>query len=241
MNESKVRFRPVEVVIEEIKKYNLRNIAIHSDTATQNKKWIYAFCKALKELPFRVRLVSNSRVDTVDPDLLREMKSAGWWMICYGIESGNDKVLEMNKKEATVEDARKAVKWAKEAGLKVWGYHMLGMFGDTKETMEQTLRLSRQLPFDIVNFAISAPYPGTEWGKIAEDKGWMVDKRWEAYDQNYSAQVSQPGCTPDDVKRIQRKAYLRWYLSWRGLKFLLNSFKLEYLSYFWKTAIDHLR
>ena len=241
MNESKVRFRPVATVIEEIKKYRLRNIAIHSDTATQNKKWIYDFCDALKQLPFKVRIVSNSRVDTVDRELLKEMRSAGWWMVCYGIESGNDEVLRMNKKEATVEQAKQAVKWAKEAGLKVWGYFMLGMFGDNQRTMEDTVRLSLSLPCDIVNFAISAPYPGTEWGRIAESKGWMVDKRWEAYDQNYSAQVSQPDCPPDLIRRTQRKAYLRWYLSWRGLKFLLSSFKLEYLSYFWKTIGDHLR
>lgn len=241
MNESKVRFRPVATIIEEIKKYGLRNIAIHSDTATQNKKWIYDFCRALRELPFKVRIVSNSRVDTVDRELLREMRSAGWWMICYGIESGNNEVLKMNKKEATIEQAKQAVKWAKEAGLKVWGYFMLGMYGDNKKSMLETMQLSQALPLDIVNFAISAPYPGTLWGKIAEDKGWLVDKRWEAYDQNYSAQVSQPGCEPDVIKRIQRKAYLRWYLSWRGIRFLISSFKLEYLSYFWKTMKDHLR
>ena len=241
MNESKVRFRPVEVVIEEIKRYNLRNIAIHSDTATQNKRWIYEFCKALKELPFRVRIVSNSRVDTVDKELLKEMRSAGWWMICYGIESGNDKVLAMNKKEATVEEAKKAVKWAKEAGLKVWGYFMLGMYGDTRETMEDTLRLSRALPCDIVNFAISAPYPGTEWGRIAEERGWLMDKRWEAYDQNYSAQVNQPDCSTQLIRAFQRKAYFRWYLSWRGLKFFLNGFRPQYFSYFLNTIRDHLR
>jgi len=241
MNERVVRFRKVETVIEEIKKYKLQNIAIHSDTATQNKKWIYEFCKELKKLPFKVRIVSNSRVDTVDRDMLKEMRSAGWWMICYGVESGNDKVLEMNRKEATVEQAKQAVKWAKEAGLKVWGYFMLGMYGDTKETMQDTIRLSLSLPCDIVNFAISAPYPGTEWGKIAESKGWLVDKRWEAYDQNYSAQVSQPDCPPDLIRRTQRKAYLSWYLSWRGVKFLLNSFRPEYISYYWNTIKDHLR
>lgn len=241
MNESKVRFRPVETVIEEIKKYGLRNIAIHSDTATQNKRWIYDFCRELKRLPFKVRIVSNSRVDTVDFELLREMRSAGWWMICYGIESGNDKVLEMNRKEATVEDARMAIKWAKEAGLRVWGYFMLGMYGDSRHTMEETINLSLSQPLDIVNFAVSAPYPGTEWGRIAEREGWLLDKRWEAYDQNYSAQVEQPNCSIKLIKEMQKKAYFKWYLSWRGLKFLISSFKLEYLSYFWKTMKDHLR
>ena len=241
MNESKVRFRPVETVIEEIRKYRLQNIAFHADTATMNKKWIYDFCDKVEKLPFKVRIVTNSRVDTVDQDMLTRMKSAGFWMICYGCESGDNEVLRMNKKEATVEQAKKAVRWAKKAGLRVWGYFMLGMYGDTRESMERTIQLSLSEPFDIVNFAISAPYPGTEWGHIAEENGWLMDKRWEAYDQNYSAQVSQPGCDIDMVRRTQRRAYLQWYASLRGLKFLMDGFRPEYISYFWNTIRDHLR
>lgn len=241
MNESKVRYRPVETVIEEIRKYKLTNIAFHADTATMNRKWIYDFCDQVEKLPFKVRIVTNSRVDTVDLDMLKRMRKAGLWMVCYGVESGDNEVLKMNKKEATVEQARQAVKWAKEAGLRVWGYFMLGMYGDTEETMEQTINLSLSEDFDIVNFALSAPYPGTEWGSIAESNGWLLDKRWEAYDQNYSAQVSQPECSIKLVKDMQKKAYLRWYLSWRGLKFLSSSFRPEYFSYFWNTIRDHLR
>ena len=118
---------------------------------------------------------------------------------------------------------------------------MLGMYGDTIKTMQETISLATSEQFDIVNFAISAPYPGTEWGKISESNGWLVDKRWEAYDQNYSAQVSQPECSIEDVKKAQKMAYLRWYLSYRGLRFLAKSFRPEYLSYFYNTIRDHLR
>lgn len=241
MNESKVRYRPVDTVIEEIERYHLTNIAFHADTATMNKGWIYEFCDKLEKLPFKVRIVTNSRVDTVDPDMLSRMRSCGFWMVCYGIESGNNEVLKMNKKEATVEQAEKAVKWAKKAGLKVWGYFMLGMYGDSKRTMQDTINLSKRLPCDIVNFAISAPYPGTEWGHIAESNGWLKDSRWEAYDQNYSAQVSQPDCSIEDVRIYQKQAYREWYLGWRGLKFFSQSFRPEYLNYYWNTIKDHLR
>jgi len=241
MNESKTRHRPVETVIEEIRRYNLRNIAFHADTATMNKRWIYDFCDAVEKLPFKVRIVTNSRVDTVDLDMLKRMRRAGFWMVCYGVESGDDEVLRLNKKEATVEQARQAVRWAKEAGLRVWGYFMLGMYGDTRASMERTIKLSKAESFDIVNFAVSAPYPGTEWGQIAEGRGWLMDKRWEAYDQNYSAQVSQPECSIELVKHMQRRAYLSWYASHRGLKFMLDGFRPEYLSYFFNTIRDHLR
>jgi len=238
--ERKARYRNVDSIIEEIEKYKLKNFIFHADTTTLNHKWLLQLCSRLRGLPFRCRIVSNSRVDTVNPEILKEMKSAGWWMIAYGCESGDDRVLEMNKKEATVDQARKAIRWTKEAGIKSWGYFMLGMYGDTRNSMEKTVELSLSEPFDIVNFSIAAPYPGTEWGNISEKKGWLVDKRWEAFDQNYSAQVNQPECDPSLVKSFQRKAYLRWYLSRRGFKFATNGLRLEYLSYFLSTAKAHL-
>ena len=124
--------------------------------------------------------------------------------------------------------------------MRVWGYFMLGMYGDSPITMQRTIDFACELAPNIANFAISAPYPGTEWGEIAEAKGWLVDKRWEAYDQNYSAQVSQPKCDISTIRRFQKKAYLRWYFSSRGIRFLLSGFRPEYLGYFYSTIKDHL-
>ena len=118
---------------------------------------------------------------------------------------------------------------------------MLGMYSDNAKTMQKTINLACELDADICNFAISAPYPGTEWGHIAETSGWLKDSRWEAYDQNYSAQVSQPNCTLELVQEYQKRAYYQWYLSHRGIKFLANSFRPEYFDYFVRTICDHLR
>ena len=239
--ERKIRYRKVESVIEEIVKYRLTNFILHGDTMTLNRAWIFEFCKRLRELPFKVRIVSNSRVDCVDLEMLKEMKSAGWWMVSYGVESGDNRVLALNKKEATVEQARQAIRWTKEAGIKVWTYMMIGMLGDNEESMNKTIDLACELDADICNFSVSAPYPKTEFGDIAEEKGWIKDTNWNAFDQNYSAQVDQPGCSRDLVRQYQRKAYFSWYLSHRGLKFALNGLKPEYLSYFIKSALNHLR
>jgi len=242
MNESVTRHRPVETVIEEIFRHELRNIAFHADTSTVSKEWIMKFCEQIiLMIPWKVKWICNSRVDTVDQEMLHAMKKAGCWMICYGIESGDDKVLEMNKKEATVEQARNAVRMAKRAGIQVWGYFMLGMFGDDRGSMARTIRLACSEDFDIVNFAISAPYPGTEWGRISEREGWLADNRWESYDQNYSAQVNQPGCSRELVLEFQKKAYRKWYFSWRGLRFIIRGFRPEYIQYFIDVIKNHLR
>jgi Fe-S oxidoreductase len=149
------------------------------------------------------------------------MKDAGCWMICYGIESGDDKVLAMNKKGATCEQAKEAVKWTKEAGIKVWGYFMLGLYGDTYESMCRTISFARSLRVDIANFAVSAPYPGTEWNKIATAMGNNLHD--STFDQNFSAVVSQPDCPAELVRRMQKRAYLRWFISFRGLRMFLTN------------------
>lgn len=218
MYEGEVRYRSVDSVIEEIKRYGLRNIALHADTATLNKEWMYEFCR---KIPDGVRWICNSRVDTVDPIMLRRMKNSGCWMICYGIESGDNRVLEMNKKGATCEQAKQAVEWAKEAGIKVWAYGMLGLYGDTKESMQRTIDFICGLKVDIANFAVSAPYPGTEWNSIAQGMG--NDLHDSTFDQNFSSIVSQPACPSSLVRDMQRKAYFQWYFSLRGLMIFLRN------------------
>ena len=237
--QSRVRYRPVQAIVDEIKRYRLTNIAFHADTATVNRKQMLDLCGEFMNLPWRIRWICNSRVDTVDLELLQAMKSAGCWMVCYGVESGNDTVLKMNKKEATVAQAEQAVRWAKQAGLKVWTYMMLGMYGDTKETMDETINLACRLEGDICNFALAAPYPGTEWGRVAQAQGWLSDTRWEAYDQNVSAIVDQPDCSHHDVLKAQKQAYRRWYGSWRGVKFFLNAWRPQYTRFLFNVARNH--
>jgi radical SAM superfamily enzyme YgiQ (UPF0313 family) len=176
-------------------------------------------------------------VDTVDESLLSAMKRAGCWMICYGIESGDDEVLYLNRKGATCEQAKKAVKAAKKVGIKVWGYFMLGLFGDNAKTMERTIRFAEDLRVDIANFAVSAPYPGTEWNRIARRSNWLSDDM--VFDQNYAAVVEQPDCPSSLVHDMQKEAYLRWFLSWKGLKLLLCD--LRNLGFFIRVAADHIR
>jgi radical SAM superfamily enzyme YgiQ (UPF0313 family) len=155
-------------------------------------------------------------------------------MICYGIESGDDKVLAMNKKGATCEQAKKAVKWTKEAGIKVWGYFMLGLYGDTHESMCRTINFAISLGVDIANFAVSAPYPGTEWNSVAKGLGNSLHD--STFDQNFSAVVSQPACPASLVRSMQKQAYLRWFISLRGLMMFLSNPR-----FFFHAILDHIR
>lgn len=236
---NRVRYRSANSIVQEIRQYGLHNVAFHADTATVNRERMLEICRLM---PSGVRWICNSRVDTVDSEMLHAMKAAGCWMICYGIESGNDRVLQMNEKGkgATVEQAKQAVRWTKEAGIKVWGYFMLGLYGDNESSMLDTLDLALSLPLDIANFSLAAPYPGTRWGDIAASNGWLSDTSWSAYDQNVSAIVDQPDCSHQDVLRMQRQAYRKWYFSPRGLRFFMRAYRPEYTRFFWNAIREHL-
>ncbi|MDP3732703.1 MAG: radical SAM protein, partial [Candidatus Omnitrophota bacterium] len=233
MWERKVRTRSAKSIFEELKyihKLGIRNFMFHSDTFTIDRDVVIELCRMITDSGLKLRWCCNSRVDTVDEEMLRWMKKAGCWLITYGIETASDKILQNAKKggSATVENAKRIVRLTKKNGIKVWGYFIIGLPGETRETMKATSRFARRLPFDIVNFAVAAPYPGTEFYKIVKENGWLESDRWEDFDQNYSAIVSYPGLSSKDIIKGIRNAYLRWFLRPGGIyKFLKGISNLE--------------
>ena len=132
---AKLRRRSVERVRDEIRRnvevHGVRELFFWSDTFTLDKRYVIELCDAIE--PLGVSWASNSRVDTIDPELAAAMRRAGCWMISFGIESGDQATLDRAGKGATVEDAERAVRVAKEAGIKVAGHFVLGIPGRRKK------------------------------------------------------------------------------------------------------------
>lgn len=241
------RTRSAESILEELKyldKIGVSNLVFHSDTFTLHRDIVMELCNLIVREGLRLRWCCNSRVDTVDEELLRNMKMAGCWMIMYGIENASQEILKNVKKggNTTMQQARKAVIWAKKAGIKVWGYFVIGLPGETKYTIDETINFARSLPLDIVNFAVGTPYIGTEFYEQAKKNKWLESEDWEDFDQNYSAIVSYPGLTAQDIKKAIMKAYLKWYVRPRGMLAFLKGFSdVESVRTLFKIGIQHLR
>ncbi len=222
----------------------VNNIMFHSDTFTYHRDVVMELCDMIVSNGLKVRWCCNSRVDTIDEELLEKMAKAGCWMIMYGLESGSQEVLTNVKKglKATVEQGRKAVEMTHAAGIKVWGYFIIGLPGETKKTIKETIRFSKSLPLSLANFAVGAPYIGTEFFAQAKEKGWLQSEEWEDFDQNYSAIVSYPELSAKDVKRGILRAYLSWYLRPTGIKALLKGVSnWETLKTLFRVGVQHLR
>jgi len=161
----KVRSRSVDNVIEEIAQlihnFSIKGIFILDDTFTFNKNFVIQFCEEVLRRNFNLQFAINSRVNTIDEEMLTILKKAGVVTIMYGIESGNQTVLDNIKKKITIEQIRKAIISTKNKGINVYGYFMIGSPEESLSSLKDTFSLVRKLPFDEVQFSMATPYVGT--------------------------------------------------------------------------------
>ena len=133
----------------------------------------------------KITWTCNSRVDYVDEEMLRLMGRAGCTLISWGIESGNELILKKAHKGYKMEQAHKALHWAHKAGIKNWGYFIIGLPGETVETINETMAISKKLPLDIALFHVAAPYPGTPFFfEVVENDWFREGTNWEEVDMD---------------------------------------------------------
>lgn len=219
----KPRYRPVEKVVDEIagavSRYDIRDYFIWADTFTLNRQYVQDFCRTILDRQLAIAWTCNSRVDTLDQETLALMKRAGLWMISFGIESGDDSILAGTGKRTTVKQSRQVIPMAHEMGIKTAGHFMLGLPGETSETMKATLDLALALPLDIAQFYAATPFPGTELYDEAAKRGWLKS---EAVMSQSTPVLELPGLTIKDIDSYRRYAYRKFYLRPRIIRGLLS-------------------
>ena len=196
---------------------DVKEVVIEDDTFTANKKRVLEICRLLveKKLNKRLKWLCNARVG-LDLDTMKAMKKAGCRLIIPGIESGNQQILDNIKKGTKVEEFYDYVSNAKKAGLLIHACYMVGNPGETRQTMEETLRLALKLNTDTAQFFPLKPYPGTEAYQWALENGY-IDSNYEDYiapDGTISAGLSLPGLSSEEMvafcEHAQKKYYLRF-------------------------------
>lgn len=163
---ARLRFRSIANVMEEIDllvdEYDVEYLLIKDDTFTWKKSRVEEFCNELKMRHPSLKWHCMGRVNNVDYDLLKKMKDAGLNDIFFGIESGNKDVLKKSQKGITLEQAQKAVEACDKLKISTFGGFIIGLPGDTRETMEQTIQFAKSLPLTMAGFSVMIPYPGTK-------------------------------------------------------------------------------
>jgi anaerobic magnesium-protoporphyrin IX monomethyl ester cyclase len=130
-------------------------------------------CEYILKERIDISWVCMSRVDAIDKDILGIMKAAGCHQICFGVESGDEQILENIEKKISLEKVEKAVALTKKAGIDVRASFMLGNPGETENTLKKTIAFAIKLEPNIASFNITTPYPGTKLHSWAKENGYL--------------------------------------------------------------------
>jgi len=176
-----VRYRSIENVLGEIQqvqhKYGTVQFCFKDDTFIIDRQRVLDFCRQIKSRG-GINWECNARVNLIDETLLAKMKSAGCNSIKVGIESGSERILDsVMQKGITVAQIRKAARAMRKAGIHWTGYFMMGLPTETKEEMQQTLCLMRQIKPDFASLSVYEPFPGTQLYASGLEMGYVADDR----------------------------------------------------------------
>lgn len=216
-----VRLRSAENVLDEIeevvRRHGAREINFVDETLTINRGRIEAICEGLIRRNIKIGWKCSTRVDRVDQDLLRLMKKSGCFYVGYGVESGVQATLDRLKKGITLEQTRAAFKYAREAGITTMAYFMMNVPGETREDIEQSIRFSREIKTDFLNFELIKPYGGTKIRKAIEESPDIkinhdLWEEWEAYSAGNHLFYVQDGLDEDYLADAYKRAVKNFYL-----------------------------
>jgi radical SAM superfamily enzyme YgiQ (UPF0313 family) len=187
---AKVRYHGIARVVAELQnlaKLKFHQINIADDLFTANQNHCLAVCEEILKRNLEINWTSFARVDTVSEKLLSRMKAAGCTAVSFGIESANPDILKTIKKGITVEQIRNAVRICRRVGISPYASFILGLPGETPETIKETTDFAANLQQEglAYGFHILAPFPGTEVREKKDELGIRIlTDDWSKYDAN---------------------------------------------------------
>ena len=207
----KFRERSTKSIVAEIqecmKKYNYRSFYFIDDLFTLNPRRVGEICSEIMRKKLNIRWQCLARVKDLTYEMLINMKKAGCSQVNLGIESGNQGILNKIKKGTTIQQAKTAVRCCKKVGIKTKGYFMFGLPGDTRETMEDTLNLARELELNDMMFSIATPFPGTElWQSINQNNVDLSKAFYYTDSKNLNILYNLSDATDYEIIAMHKKA-----------------------------------
>jgi anaerobic magnesium-protoporphyrin IX monomethyl ester cyclase len=206
------------------KAYGIREFMVYDDNFVMYRQNLKRLLDMLIDEKIDMTWVCNARVDMVNEEVLNLMAHAGCWQISYGIETGNQDIMDRLGKKITKERVHKAIELTRKAGIRTVGYFMVGNFGETQETIDETIKFACDLGLDDFRMSFFTPLPGTRAYSEAEKFG-EFENDWGK--MNLFSPVFIPhGMTKqqliDSQKIAIRKFFFRPRAVWSYLKMVRN-------------------
>lgn len=203
--------------VDLVERYGATRIIFANPTFTADRQYVGALCRAMIDtgLSGRLRWHCSTRIDMLDRELLMAMKQAGCELLGLGLESGTQGVLDSVGKGFTLEDIERGVAEIRASGIISSANFILGLPGETRETILRTIDFALGLELDFATFSVFIPLPGSELVRSMEAEGGhrILSHRWEDYDtQTGASLIQRDGLSAAALTRLHFLAYLRFYL-----------------------------
>lgn len=219
--ERRWRMRSPEDVVREwqwlVEDLGAAEIGVLDDSFNIDRQRVLDICdllieKKLTDVPWI--MINGVRANLVDEELLARMKAAGCIRTAFGVESGNQEILDsVIHKGLTMDQVRRAFDAARAVGMQTIGFFIVGMPGETEETIDETIDFACELNPVVANFSIATPFPGTEMHRTVLQKGRLLVEDYDDYVFfEGKARFEMDGLPTDLVERKWKEAHRRFYL-----------------------------
>jgi anaerobic magnesium-protoporphyrin IX monomethyl ester cyclase len=178
------RFNSAQYLYEHLRylkdRWNIRHVNFYDDQFTFHRQRVVDFCALMADKPLGMTFNCAVRAEHIDPELLRTMKAAGCWMMSLGIETGDPNLLAQHRQNSDLDLLAQRIREIKRAGIRTKGLLMMGLPGETEESIQRSMKYVFSLPIDDFNLTKFTPFPGSpvhekirEHGTFDEDPSKM--------------------------------------------------------------------
>lgn len=229
---SNIRKQSPELVIEEMKsvidRYNIRHFIILDDTLTLDRKHILKICELIKKEKLDITFEGSTRADLIDEEIISKLVDAGLIRLSFGLESVNENIRRIMRKGIPLDSYIYANKLTNKYGVETLNSCMIGLPGETKDTVRETLSFLRDShEIKQANISIAVPYPGTALYDMARNGEYGLKLIVDDFSKfiRYNNAVMQVGdLSPDELIKLQNDAFASIYLAhWRWRPVLKKS------------------
>ncbi|MEW5896866.1 MAG: radical SAM protein [Nanoarchaeota archaeon] len=230
----KFRARSPENIIQEIKllkdKYHIKEFQIWDDNFTLNRDRAIKFCDLLikEKIDLEWWCPNGLRIETLDEELLKKMKQSGLYALAVGIESGSEKIQKDMKKFLNLNKAKEIVTIANNLGIRTQGFFIIGYPTEDKKDILETIKFAKELPLSRASFSLFQPLVGSEIYTELEKEGKLSDLNHNTCEYSKTSIIPQGLKDEKELKSLQRKALLGFYLRPKILsKFLKDNLSIS--------------
>ncbi|MCT7516355.1 B12-binding domain-containing radical SAM protein [Aliarcobacter cryaerophilus] len=234
---STIRYRSPKIIVDELeilqKKYGIKNIKFIDEMFVLNESHYMTIVDLIIERNLDFNIWCYARVDTVNPTTLEKIKKAGINWLALGIESADPNVRDGASKKMRVKDIKQRVKLIQNAGIHVIGNYIFGLRDDTKESMQETLTMAKELNCEFANFYCAMAYPGSPLYTISLNEKLKLPEQWTGYSQHsYDIQpLPSKYLSAKEILEFRDNAFHNYFEDKRYLNMLELKFGSEVKKY----------